>query len=286
MAITTHAPLKSKTALAHELGVSRQGLYYVPTLPIKDMALKKDIEAVMKDNPAYGHKRIAIELGINKKRVVRVMKLFNLSPKRKRKKKPEKMKDTGAEPMNIPNRIQGLIVVKPNVVWISDFTYLSFQNKFVYLATVEDLFTRQILGWTVSVRHTADLVTEALLDALSRHSRPKLFHSDQGSEYRSNLFLQTLNREHILPSMSAKASPWQNGYKESFYSQFKLELGAPDCYETMGELIEAIAIQIHYYNTKRIHTALKCAPNIFAKRFELNHKSNQLIEMKTEVLSV
>jgi transposase InsO family protein len=107
-------------------------------------------------------------------------------------------------------------------------------------------------------------------------------HSDQVSEHRSELFLTTLEREHILPSMSKKASPTQNGHQESFYSQFKLELGHPDCYDTMGELIEAIALQIHYYNTRRIHTVLKCAPDIFAKRLELN----QLIEVKTEVLIV
>jgi len=66
--------------------------------------------------------------------------------------------------------------------------------------------------------------------------------------------------------MSEKARPWQNGHKESFYSGFKLELGHPECYLTLGELIEAIAQQIHYYNNQRIHTALKCPPTIFAQR--------------------
>lgn len=282
MAITAHAPLKSKTQLADELGVSRQSLYYLPKLPVKDMMLKTNIEKIMLNNPAYGHKRIAMEIGVNKKRVLRVMNLFHLRPKRKRGMKPKKQKDIGKEPMNIENRIRGIFITKPNHVWVADFTYLRFQNAFIYLATVEDVFTRKILGWVVSVRHTADLVTEALLDALSRHHRPHIFHSDQGSEYRSALFLGTLKREHILPSMSAKASPTQNGYQESFYSQFKLELGHPDCYETMGELIEAIALQIHYYNTKRIHTILKCAPDIFAKRFELN----QLTKLQQKVLIV
>lgn len=277
-----YAPPQSKAVLARELGVSRQSLYYVPKLPAKDMALKATIENVMADNPAYGHKRIALELQVNKKRVLRVMKLFKLSPKRKRGKKPEKQKDIGFAPVPIPNRIRGMAIMRPHQVWVSDFTYLRFQNSFVYLATVEDLFTRKILGYSVSVRHTADLVTGALLDALSRYPKPNIFHSDQGSEYRSELFLGTLKREHILPSMSEKASPTQNGYKESFYSQFKLELGTPDCYETMGELIEAIAIQIHYYNTKRIHTALKCAPNTFAKQFELN----LLTEARQKVLTV
>ena len=282
MAIHALAAPKSKTILARELGVSRQSLYYTPKLPAKDILLKAAIEKVMAGNQAYGHKRIAMALGVNKKRIKRVMKLFGLSPTRRRRKKPEKIQDMGKKPVDIPNRIQGLAVDAPGLVWASDFTYLPYQGHFVYLATVEELFTRQILGWAVSVRHTADMVTEALLDALSRHDRPQIFHSDQGSEYTSDLFLTTLKREQILASMSAKASPWQNGYKESFYSQFKLELGHPDCYETMGELIEALAIQIQYYNTKRIHTALKCAPNIFAKRFELN----QLTQAQTKGVSV
>lgn len=66
--------------------------------------------------------------------------------------------------------------------------------------------------------------------------------------------------------MSQKASPWQNSHQESFYSGFKLELGHPECYPTVGELIEAVAGQIHYYNHQRIHTALKCPPAIFAQR--------------------
>ena len=257
--------------MAKELGVSRQSLYYAPKLPAKDMALKTALTRVMDKNSAYGHKRLATELGISKKRVRRVMKLFRLEVQRKRRKKPEKPEDRGIAAMNIPNRLTGKVINKPGMAWASDFTYLSFQGRFVYLATVEDIFTRQILGWTVSTRHNADLVVSALLDALGRNNKPQIFHSDQGSEYRSRLLLETLQREQILPSMSKKASPWQNGYKESFYSQFKLELGHPDSYGTMGELVEGIALQIYYYNTRRIHTALKCAPNVFAKRYEFNH---------------
>ena len=68
--------------------------------------------------------------------------------------------------------------------------------------------------------------------------------------------------------MSKKGSPWENGYQESFYSQFKLELGHPECYANLGELIEAIALQIHYYTHQRIHTALRCTPTVFAKRHQ------------------
>lgn len=66
--------------------------------------------------------------------------------------------------------------------------------------------------------------------------------------------------------MSNKSSPWQNGAQESFYGKFKLELGHPKCYETIGELIEAIAGQIYYYNNKRIHAAIKCPPAVIYQR--------------------
>jgi putative transposase len=77
--------------------------------------------------------------------------------------------------------------------------------------------------------------------------------------------------------MSAKSSPWQNGKQESFYQKFKLELVHPNIYETRGELIEAISLQIHYYNHRRIHSALKMPPTIFYQRcLQQNNPSEKL----------
>lgn len=279
MAVNTRASAKSKKGLAKQLGISRQSLYYQPKLPAKDLRLKAEIEKVMSDNKAYGHKRIAFALNINKKRTLRVMKLFGLKPQRRRPKKPEKPEDLGQAPMAIPNLVQGIIIEAPNKVWVSDFTYLPYFGRFVYLASLEDVFTRQVVGWEAAVRHDTDLVAQALLGALSQHPAPDICHSDQGSEYRSEMYLNLLKSSGIQPSMSQKASPWQNGHKESFYSGFKLELGHPECYPTLGELIEAIAQQIHYYNYQRIHTALKCPPAVFAQRIALqkSSRSNLLV---------
>lgn len=267
MAINAQAPKQSKAELAKEMGVSRQSLYYKPKMPEKDLKLKAEIEKVMAEHKSYGHKRIAIALNIGKKRIRRVMKLFGLKPQRKRKWKiPEKPLDKGQEPMNIPNLIAGIIIDSPHKVWVSDFTYLPFFNKFVYLATIEDVFTRQVIGWSVSLRHDADLVAKALFNALNKYPAPMIIHSDQGSEYRSQEYLNLLKSFDINPSMSDKGSPWQNGYQESFYSGFKFELGHPESYATLGELFEAIACQINYYNHRRIHTALKCPPAVFARK--------------------
>lgn len=209
------------------------------------------------------------------------MKLFGLKPQRRRKK-PDKPQDSGQTPMAIPNLVMGLTIDAPRKVWVSDFTYLIYFGKFIYLATLEDVFTRQIVGWEVSIKHNADLVAQALLNALENYRAPQISHSDQGSEYRSEIYLNLLKSFNIRPSMSEKASPWQNGYKESFYSGFKLELGHPECYPTLGELIEAIAQQIHYYNNRRIHTALRCPPAVFAQRIAFQKSTaanlnNQLI---------
>lgn len=275
MAINNQAPAKSKAELAKQLGVSRQSLYYQPKLPAKDLALKVKIDKVMEKNKAYGHKRVAWALKINHKRSSRVMKLFGLKPKRHRKA-PKKPKDQNQAPMAIPNLIQGTIIETPNKVWVSDFTYLPYFGKFVYLATLEDIFTREIVGWAISIRHNTDLVAQALLSALRNNSPVRIHHSDQGNEYRSASYLNLLKSFNIKPSMSDKASPWQNGFKESFYSEFKLELGHPECYGTFGELIEAIAQQIHYYNFERIHTALKCPPAIFAQRIAQSPKDGTI----------
>ncbi len=265
------APPESKTSLAKRLNISRGSLYYQPKLSVKDLSLKIKIERVMTANKAYGHRRIAYELNINKKRVRRVMKLFNLVVKRKRKK-PFKPKDYWQAPMTIPNLVLGLIINDPQQAWASDFTYLPYFGRFVYLATVEDVFTRQVVGWSVGIKHCSDLVAHALIDAIGNYSTPKIIHSDQGAEYRSEDYLNLIKSLGIKPSMSTKASPWQNGYQESFYSGFKLELGHPEIYPTLGELVEAIAQQIYYYNHQRIHTALKCPPEIFAQRYLLTKK--------------
>jgi len=120
-AIKALVPPDSKTELAKRLSVSRSARYYRLKLPAKDLALKAEIEQVMSDHKAYGRKRIAHQLDINKKRILRVMKLFGLKVKQKRKK-PSKPKDSGQAPLAIPNLILGLAVSAPHQVWVKDFT--------------------------------------------------------------------------------------------------------------------------------------------------------------------
>lgn len=269
--ITSDIKKKStKTEIAKSLGVSRQSLYYKPKKPDRDLETKNLILKVMAKHKSYGHKRIAMELQINKKKILRVMKKFNLKPYRRRIKRFIKPDDINKSPTVYENLIKEIIPDQPNLIWVADFTYIRFQGKFVYLATIMDLFTREIIGFAVSLTHDRFMCLDALQTALMRtKSKPKYHHSDQGSEYDSDDYIQMLIENQIIISMSKKASPWENGFQESFYSQFKNDLGRPDQFETLGELIEAIYLQINYYNTSRIHTSLKTNPVKFREQYQL-----------------
>lgn len=252
---------QTKSSLAKKLGISRGMLYYQYKRPITDEKLKEDIEKVLKTNPSYGHRRIALELKLNKKRILRVMKKFHLMPKRKRKTKFIKPDDLGKPETKYLNLIEIFCPIKPNIVWVGDFTHIRFKNSWVYLATVMDIYTREIIGWYLSTTHAKELIIEAFLDALDkRKTVPLYFHSDQGSEYESDEYLRLMENNGIKVSMSRKSSPWENGYQESFYSGFKLDLGPTSHYQDLGELVEVIAQTIYYYNNQRIHTKLKTAP--------------------------
>jgi len=269
--ITNDIKKKStKTEIAQSLGVSRSSLYYKPKKPDRDLATKELILQVMAKHKSYGHKRIALELQMNKKKILRVMKKFNLKPYRRRIKRFIKPDDINKLPTVYENLIKEIIPDRPNLIWVADFTYIPFQGKFVYLATIMDLFAREIIGFAVSLTHDRFMCLDALQAALMRTKiAPIYHHSDQGSEYDSEDYIQKLIDNQITVSMSKKASPWENGFQESFYSQFKVDLGRPNQFETLGELIEAIYLQINYYNTNRIHTSLKTNPVKFREQYQL-----------------
>ena len=148
--------------------------------------------------------------------------------------------------------------------WVQDFTYLWFQRSWHYLAVVLDLKTRQVVGWRLGLRHSSELTHAALLDALRKYPSPSILHSDQGTEYLSYRHQLTCNQYEITLSCSSKSSPWQNGFMERFFGSFKPELGKLTQYQDLGQLHEAIALTVHYYNTERIHLALKMSPAAYA----------------------
>lgn len=257
----------TKTELARQQGISVFSLYYKPVKPHKDWLLKNQIERVLSKHHSYGHRRIAWELKINKKRVLRVMNIYGIRPYRRRTIKYRKTKDYSAI---YPNLLQQLpFPNKSNNIWASDFTYLKFHGKWIYLATVMDIFDRKVVGWNLLTGHTAQLTTGALIDAIEKSGLPDIIHSDQGREYTAKLYINFVENLKVKISMSHKGCPWENGYQESFYDKFKVDLGDPDRFQTLGELAVAVYHQIHYYNNVRIHTKLKMPPVQYSKQQRL-----------------
>jgi len=251
------------------LHIPRRNLYNKKQNKIheKDAAMQEAILSVLAQNPGYGHRRIALALGIGQRTTRRIMKQYGIKPY-KRKARWRKRRDERREPQPYPNLIKGSCPIVPGTVLVGDFTHLTHLGKIIYVATYMDLCTREIVGLHINNRHTKEIVLEALLDAIKTLGKlPQIVHTDQGSEYCSEENIQFLSSFGIRISMSKKASPWENGYQESFYNNFKTDLGLEfDRFETLGELIEGIHQTIYYYNTQRIHTTLKMSPEQFKLR--------------------
>ena len=250
----------SKGQLAKQLGVARSTLYYQSRLSVKDEQLRQGILQVLHLHPSYGHRRLALHLKVNKKRTLRVMHLYDIKPYRRRGKKPNYTKAPSMTDAVLPNLITDYFPACPGDVWVSDFTYLWYHDQFIYVATVMDIYSREIVGYHVSNRHDTALIAAAFYDALETHGRPRILHSDRGSEYLSQIYIELATNCGIEMSYSAKAHPWENGYQESFYNGFKVDLGDPGRFEDIGQLVEAIHMQLYIYNTYRIHLALRMAP--------------------------
>jgi putative transposase len=270
-------------------GRSRSSFYYKPKKPAKDEKLRALIEPIHQAFPFYGSKSIALEISrskgikINHKCVYRIMKRYGMCALYKPKKRKNNQYFQGN--MSLPNLVKELRIDEPNYVWAGDFTEFKYFRHIYYLATVMDLYTREIIGWHIGTNHSAELVAEALHMAIGRRLKtPLIFHSDHGSEYVSEAFRTKLKEHGISPSHSGKGKPWQNGRKESFYNRFKREFGDPRRFWLFERFFEALAKQIHFYNTRRIHSALKMPPRDF---YDLKMKELQEKEAKkTKMLNV
>lgn len=255
----------NKKLIASLLRVNRKIIYHKHKMEIKDFLIKKEIENTHLIHTAYGHKRLALELGYGKNRILRIMKKFGIKPPRRKVK--GKWITVSTNNHSYTNLIKGIVPSYPSQIYASDLTYLNYRGKDFYLGTIEDIFTREIVSVGMSDKHDSALAFRVISEATIK-SKPEIFHSDQGTEFMAQLVTNFLESRGIKISVSDKGSPWQNGYKESFFGKFKDENGDLNRFDSLGELIEEIYSYIYYYNNLRIHTALKMPPVKFKQKFE------------------
>jgi putative transposase len=147
----------------------------------------------------------------------------------------------------------------PNQRWIADFTYIWTAEGWLYVAVVIDLFSRRVVGWSMSDTMTAQLVTDALMMAIWRRGKPDalLHHSDQGSQYTSEQFQRLMADNGVTCSMSRSGNVWDNAAMESFFSSMKTERIRRKTYRTRNHAKADVFDYIErFYNPTRRHSTL------------------------------
>ena len=147
---------------------------------------------------------------------------------------------------------------RPNQKWVTDSTYVWVRKQWLYLATVMDLYSRKIIGWSLDTNMTEALITKAMQMAIDARGVAKglVVHSDRGTQYRSNSYVSFLERNQITRSMSRKGNCWDNAVMESFYARLKVELIYAKNYQSIDETRSGIFGYIEvFYNRKRRHSA-------------------------------
>jgi len=225
------------------------------------LALIRSIHAQYKG--AYGSPRIVDELRdmgfpAGKERVARLMRENGIRARHKRRfKATTDSKHTLPVAANLLDR--NFTPATPNQVWTADMTYVWTNEGWLYLAVVLDLFNREVIGWSIKPRMTADIVTDALTMAWFRR-RPApglLHHSDRGSQYASHAFQDKLKEYGMICSMSRKGNCWDNAPTESFFNSLKNERVHGARYETRAEATADMFDYIEpFYNRKRRHSTL------------------------------
>jgi len=197
------------------------------------------------------------QCGLN--RVARLMKLANLQAWRKRRKLAGDAASR-LEKHIAPNHLQREFeALQPNQKWVADFTYIWTAEGWLYAATVMNLYSRRIVGWSMSDTMQARRVSDALLMALWRRGKPAalMHHSDQGSQYTSEEFQQLLKSQNITCSMSWRGECWGNAAMESLFSTLKTERCARTVYQTREQARADVFDYIErFYNPFRKHSKL------------------------------
>ena len=252
------------------LGVSTSGFYAWASRAPSDRALSdawliEKIKTIHADNRGvYGSRRVAAELrlgegvAVTRKRVQRLMRAAGLSGLVARKR--------GRTTIRVPGvRVADDLVERrfrpagPDVLWVADITYLRTWEGWVYLAAVQDAYSRRIVGWSMADHMRAELVVDALEMALHRR-RPGpglIHHSDQGSQFVSLAFGQKARDAGIAVSMGSKGCAYDNAVAESFFATLKKELVHRRSWPTRQELISEVFEFVEaFYNTTRRHSTL------------------------------
>jgi putative transposase len=251
------------------LGMARSTLYYTPSKASdKDIKLMKELDLLYLEDPTRGTRRMSREL---KKRgydagrchVRRLMQIMRLKTVYCRPR------TTVMDPARYkyPYLLRNLTLSRPNQVWALDITYVPMGRGYMYLLAIMDLYSRYIVGWSLSNTMEAEWVVEVLRLAVGKHGKPGIINSDQGSQFTSDEYVQYVKSlKTVQISMDGKGRALDNVYIERFFRTIKYDKIYLENPETGSDLQKVCSQFIQYYNENRDHSSIGNVPPLEAYR--------------------
>lgn len=243
-------PLTMQTEL---LGISRSSLYYQPK-PVdpETLAVMNSIDVLYTKWPFYGSRKIAKELGYNRKRIQRLMREMGIEVLYQ---KPDLSRNDLPHPV-YPYLLKGVRAGHPNHIWGTDITYVRMKQGFLYLTAYLDWYSRFVLSWRLSTTLEIEFVLDAAEEALTNYQSPKIENSDQGTHYTSEKYIQLFKSKGTKVSMDGRGRAMDNIFTERLWRSVKYEEVYLKDYATVLEAKENIGNYFAFYNYERKHQSL------------------------------
>ncbi len=251
-------PLLSISAQCQLLTLTRSGFYYIPTGESEEnLAIMRELDEQYFSTPFYGVLRLTALLilagfKVNKKRVRRLMKLMNWQTIFREPRTTISDKTH----YKYPYLLRGLKIDRCNQVWAMDITYIPMKTGFMYLTAIIDLHSRYVVQWSLSNTMSAEWCNEVLQEAIRNHGIPEIFNTDQGSQFTSEVFINTLIDNGIKISMDGKGRALDNIFIERLWRSVKYENVYLNVYENGLSLWKGLEQYFQFYNHERLHQSL------------------------------
>lgn len=237
------------------LDLSRSGIYYKP-VPLKkiDMDLMRQIDEIHLLYPFYGSRKIRNELwskgyDVGRDRVRRLMLRMGIEALYI---KP-RLSMSHPDHLKYPYLLRGIEITEANHVWAADITYIPMAKGFCYLVAIMDWASRRVLSWRLSNTLDSSFCVEALEEAIEKYGCPRIFNTDQGSQFTAEVFTETLRTRGISISMDGKGRWMDNVFIERLWKSVKYEDIYIKAYGSITEVRKGLASYFQFYNEKRWH---------------------------------
>jgi putative transposase len=243
------------------LDLNRSGVYYVPRpIPEADLKLMRRIDELHLKHPYYGARRLAKQLrreGFDTGRLHVATLMQRMGIEALYRKPRTSMPARQAQIR--PYLLGGLVIERPNQVWSSDITYIPMAHGFLYLVAILDVASRKVLSFRLSNTLTADFCVDALEEAMRKFGKPEIFNTDQGAQFTSEDWINTLEAAHVKISMDGKGRWIDNVFIERLWRTVKYEDVYLHAYRDGREAQQRLTAFFEFYNSSAYCPTSLCA---------------------------